>query len=405
MQMHRSVPTGRQYPWSYGPQAESNYQFYARFHTALFPYIYSYAKQSSQNGMPIIRPLVLQNQSDTNTYGINFTYQFGNEFLVAIFTNIAVQRNVYLPGGTWYDYWSDQSFAGGQNVTWSNNNSQLFPVYVRKGAIIPMISTNTRTLLDSTYMGHTNIASMTDELIFRIYPSASSSFTVYDGTLVTCETNQTVVSVNLTSMNRPVLLTVLAAPPTGVERDGVKMPQRSSLTQLLSTGYGWWYNLTDQRVYIRESNFGGSHQYSFGPDSVGDGISDSWRLYHFGSATTTNNLSCASCDADGDNMSNRDEYNSGTNPQSANSVFKISESSLLAVSNVPNTVISWPGVAGFTYSLFWKNAMDDVINWQIIPTAFTGTGSLIYWLDDGTFTGVSPDQSPTGQRYYKIQTP
>src|ERR1041385_7969546 len=31
-------------------------------------------------------------------------------------------------------------------------------------------------------------------------------------------------------------------------------------------------------------------------DSIGDGISDGWRQYYFGSSTTTNSQSCASCD-------------------------------------------------------------------------------------------------------------
>jgi len=49
-------------------------------------------------------------------------------------------------------------------------------------------------------------------------------------------------------------------------------------------------------------------------DSVGDGIPDSWRLAHFGSATTTNSSSCASCDPDGDGYTNLQEYNNDTDP-------------------------------------------------------------------------------------------
>ena len=36
-----------------------------------------------QTGLPIIRPLVLLNQADANTFAVNHTYCFGNEFLVA----------------------------------------------------------------------------------------------------------------------------------------------------------------------------------------------------------------------------------------------------------------------------------------------------------------------------------
>lgn len=50
-------------------------------------------------------------------------------------------------------------------------------------------------------------------------------------------------------------------------------------------------------------------------DSIGDGIPDWWRAHYFGgSGTTTNNISCASCDANGNGVSNLTEFNAGSNP-------------------------------------------------------------------------------------------
>ena len=47
-------------------------------------------------------------------------------------------------------------------------------------------------------------------------------------------------------------------------------------------------------------------------DSVGDGITDAWRAAYFGGdGTTTNSQSCATCDPDGDGMSNLQEYPRG----------------------------------------------------------------------------------------------
>src|ERR1019366_10717349 len=43
---------------------------------------------------------------------------------------------------------------------------------------------------------------------------------------------------------------------------------------------------------------------AFQVDSIGDGIADGWRLEFFGSATTTNSSSCATCDPDGDTYNN-----------------------------------------------------------------------------------------------------
>jgi hypothetical protein len=52
-------------------------------------------------------------------------------------------------------------------------------------------------------------------------------------------------------------------------------------------------------------------------DTVGDGIPDWWRQFYFGTATTTNDTSCASCDPDEDSFSNLSELLAGTSPQNA----------------------------------------------------------------------------------------
>jgi len=106
MQLHRQVGEVRkdnpkdlrQYPWGYGKDALDNFRFFARLHTQLFPYIYSYAKESTVNGLPIIRPLVLLHPDDLRTYPIRHTYFFGNEFLVA--PVIKPLRQERRPGGT-----------------------------------------------------------------------------------------------------------------------------------------------------------------------------------------------------------------------------------------------------------------------------------------------------------------
>lgn len=54
-------------------------------------------------------------------------------------------------------------------------------------------------------------------------------------------------------------------------------------------------------------------------DTIGDGISDGWRQYYFGGSLTTNNLSCASCDPDGDGYKNLQEFLGGSDPTDTNS--------------------------------------------------------------------------------------
>jgi hypothetical protein len=67
----------------------------------------------------------------------------------------------------------------------------------------------------------------------------------------------------------------------------------------------WAHGLTNLQVYQNPSVLN-ANNYS----TIGDGIPDWWRVKYFG--TTTNSASCASCDPDGDGLTNLQEYN-GTN--------------------------------------------------------------------------------------------
>ena len=88
-------------------------------------------------------------------------------------------------------------------------------------------------------------------------------------------------------------------------------------------------------------------------DSVGDGIADVWRAQYFPSVdpigATTNNLSCATCDADGTGQNNLFKYVTGLDPTNPVSVF------VLNIERTPNqphwqTLVFNPVVGGRTYT-------------------------------------------------------
>ena len=79
MQMHRGVQASsltdtsnlEQYPWGYGNDCACELRHLREApQSQLFPFIYTYATESSTDGLPIIRPEVLLNQTDPNTYGV-----------------------------------------------------------------------------------------------------------------------------------------------------------------------------------------------------------------------------------------------------------------------------------------------------------------------------------------------
>jgi alpha-D-xyloside xylohydrolase len=156
-------------PWEFGGEAEAIFRRYAKLRYRLLPYIYSTAVQAAQTGLPMVRALVLKYSRDPNVRHLDSEYLFGDAFLVApVLERGARRRMVYLPAGDWVDYWSREVHEG---PTWLNYPAplEILPLFVRRGAIIPM----------GPDVDYTDQA-VGVGLAFDIYPADHGRFILYD---------------------------------------------------------------------------------------------------------------------------------------------------------------------------------------------------------------------------------
>ena len=274
MQMHRQVDGAnlRHYPWGYKEAGESvdnnlalaNFRTYARLHTSLFPYIYTYAKQASTTGLPILRPLVLLHQQDANTYGVKHTYYFGGELLVAPFIEPKkTARNVYLPAGTWFDFWTAEQLSGETVVSWSNPDPTKLPVFIRGGAIVPMLAEDADTLCDADYVNNPQIRTAGAGLLILLYPAESGNFVVFDGTDIRYQSSAAGTSVTITSVPRPISLKIRrVAVPARVQLQGVDLPQLSQ-SALDAAGSGWHHDAASGFLHVKLQHAGGLNDITF----------------------------------------------------------------------------------------------------------------------------------------------
>jgi alpha-glucosidase (family GH31 glycosyl hydrolase) len=129
---------GYKEPWNYGAEALANFKKYDDLRYRLIPYIYSNAYTQYQTGMPLMRALVLEYQDDPNTYNIADQYLFGDNMMVCPVTVKGAQtRTIYLPRGTWFDYWTGTKYTGKQYIHILTTADHL-PIFVKGGSIIPM---------------------------------------------------------------------------------------------------------------------------------------------------------------------------------------------------------------------------------------------------------------------------
>jgi len=191
--------------YNFGKAGEPIYDAIAKsihLRYALLPYIYSSAWEITNNQSTMMRALVMDFK-DKNVREINHEYLFGKSILVAPvvkaqYTPEAIVKSneetgwdkqnqsqeaksesvnftlpkstsVYLPAGTaWYDFWTNEKIAGGQDVEKVTRIDEI-PLYIKAGTIIPF-GPQVQYATEKRW----------DELEIRIYPGADGEFTLYE---------------------------------------------------------------------------------------------------------------------------------------------------------------------------------------------------------------------------------
>ncbi len=126
-------------PWNYGAAFMDEFRRIDELKYRLMPYVYAQAKDSSERGLPMLRALFIEFPDDAGSWGVEDEYLYGSSILVApIFHEGTTAREVYVPPGTWIDYQSRKSYAGG----WHKIAAGKIPVVmlVRDGTVLPHIA-------------------------------------------------------------------------------------------------------------------------------------------------------------------------------------------------------------------------------------------------------------------------
>jgi alpha-glucosidase len=161
---HKVIDGYDQEPWRFGKYYEDVIRKYLKLRYALLPFLYTTLEEAHRTGVPLFRPLLLNYQADSSTYNLDDQFMIGDDLLLAPVVKPDVTRRlVYLPAGTWYDYWTNKKYNGGTMIS-VEAPLDMVPMFVRGGAIIPI-----GPVLN--YVGE----KPTDPITFNIYPDDSGS--------------------------------------------------------------------------------------------------------------------------------------------------------------------------------------------------------------------------------------
>ncbi|HEY2082594.1 MAG TPA: TIM-barrel domain-containing protein [Verrucomicrobiae bacterium] len=157
--------TKGRFPWLFNDQAQRNFKFYTQLRYRLLPFRYSNA-QIAYHEQPVKYPVrFVPDTMDEIIVGNG-----DSEMLVApVHVAGATNRQVQLPAGrSWINYWTGEIYDAGTSPT-VNAPLDKVPIFVKAGSIIPMGP-------EIHYVDE----KPADPLMLDIYPSARSSYALYE---------------------------------------------------------------------------------------------------------------------------------------------------------------------------------------------------------------------------------
>jgi alpha-D-xyloside xylohydrolase len=252
-------------PWSFGKEKVFDqevvdaYRIFARLHLRLFPYIWTYLKQVQQDGRAIQRPLGLAHPE----LGVHpdDTYLLGDDLLVAPVVDAGTtSRTHWLPGGDWHSWWTGESISGGESIEVEVPLDSI-PFYVKAGALIPLLRPTIDTLRPvADPEAIDSFATSSGPLYVLMTPGAASERSLYDGTVISQEETEGILSLGRekgTVFGDAVVFEIMAwgtEIPSLVESDGETLDAVEEGKVLSDVASGWvWSEERGGTLWIKLS--------------------------------------------------------------------------------------------------------------------------------------------------------
>jgi alpha-glucosidase len=229
MRAHSIIGSERHEPWVFGDRVERICREYIELRYRLLPYLYTLFWQAAATGAPILRPLLYEFPNDPKTYSLYDQVFLGASLMAAPIYRPGVEhRAVYLPEGTWYDWWSGDRHKGAAHIL-AHAPLEQMPLYVRAGSIIPMQPV--MQYVDERPIDELTLRVWSGNGTFTLYEDDGHSFAYQQGAWSTThyqvrvENNQTIVEIqsrqgNWTPPDRTVIVEVVGVGTQQFQDDG-----------------------------------------------------------------------------------------------------------------------------------------------------------------------------------------
>ena len=124
-------------PWAFDEEAVEVTRIFTKLKLSLMPYLYAAGLEAHTHGTPVLRPMQFEFPDDPGAAYLDRQYMLGRDLLVAPVFTPSGEVELYLPPGTWTNWFTGEKVAGGG---WRRevHGFDSIPLYVREGAVIPL---------------------------------------------------------------------------------------------------------------------------------------------------------------------------------------------------------------------------------------------------------------------------
>ena len=130
-------------PWAFDEEAVEVTRSFTNLKLSLMPYIGRAGQEAHEDGVPVMRAMMLEFPEDLGTAGVGTQYMLGGSLLVAPVFSAAGDVDVYLPAGTWTHLLTGEKVSG-QGWRHEVHGFDSLPLYVRPGTVLPVGAVNDR---------------------------------------------------------------------------------------------------------------------------------------------------------------------------------------------------------------------------------------------------------------------
>ncbi len=124
-------------PWAFDDEAVKVARCFTELKLSLMPYLGRIAAEAHTDGLPMMRPMVLEFPADRGAHPVDTQYMLGDSVLVAPVFAADGRVEFYVPAGTWTSLLDGSELTGPRWVTQVHGYDSL-PVLVRPGTVLPV---------------------------------------------------------------------------------------------------------------------------------------------------------------------------------------------------------------------------------------------------------------------------